>query len=193
MRSALQRSTDYRRLAPIYWETRWYRVLTRFRSTQMLRGLERREAEAAAREHARRLAEGTRRRVQKAVTRVGGQNLSKPQIAQEIARSAFSQARGGVIARTESRLQVAESRIRRLKRAGATRVLLSDGPGCGLRTHDDPRKANRRIVPLSVYERYPLAHPNCRRRVVRAILPVSGARSLNITVQAAERRGVVAR
>jgi hypothetical protein len=40
---------------------------------------------------------------------------------------------------------------------------LMDGPGCGLSSHKDPRKANGLILPLDEAARYPTSHPNCRR------------------------------
>lgn len=38
-----------------------------------------------------------------------------------------------------------------------------DGPGCGLASHQDPRKANGLILPLAEAEQFPLSHPRCRR------------------------------
>lgn len=38
-----------------------------------------------------------------------------------------------------------------------------DGSGCGLRSHDDPEKANGLILPLEQARLYPLAHPRCGR------------------------------
>jgi hypothetical protein len=40
---------------------------------------------------------------------------------------------------------------------------LLDGPGCGVTSHQDPRKANGLIVTVEEAARYPLAHPRCRR------------------------------
>jgi hypothetical protein len=38
-----------------------------------------------------------------------------------------------------------------------------DGLGCGLSSHDDPRKANGLILPTDEARLYPLAHPRCGR------------------------------
>lgn len=40
---------------------------------------------------------------------------------------------------------------------------IMDGPGCGLASHQDPRKANGLILPLAEAEQFPLSHPRCRR------------------------------
>lgn len=40
---------------------------------------------------------------------------------------------------------------------------IMDGPGCGWTTHEDPLKANGRIVRLDEAREHPLSHPNCRR------------------------------
>ena len=40
---------------------------------------------------------------------------------------------------------------------------IMDGPGCGLTSHDDLRKANGMIVDLETARAHPLAHPQCRR------------------------------
>jgi hypothetical protein len=40
---------------------------------------------------------------------------------------------------------------------------LLDGPGCGLSSHDDPRKALGMVVDVETAQMYPTAHPNCRR------------------------------
>lgn len=38
-----------------------------------------------------------------------------------------------------------------------------DGSGCGLRSHEDPEKANGKILTLDEARLYPLAHPRCGR------------------------------
>jgi hypothetical protein len=40
---------------------------------------------------------------------------------------------------------------------------LMDGPGCGLASHRDARKANGLILTVDEAARYPLSHPRCRR------------------------------
>lgn len=37
----------------------------------------------------------------------------------------------------------------------------SDGPACGLRSHNDAEKANGKVYPLAVARQYPIAHPRC--------------------------------
>jgi hypothetical protein len=53
-----------------------------------------------------------------------------------------------------------------------------DGPACGWTSHDDPVKANGRIVPLDTAREHPLSHPNCRRSTTPRpdILTASDAR-----------------
>lgn len=38
-----------------------------------------------------------------------------------------------------------------------------DGAGCGLTSHQDPRKALGRVVDKDTAAKYPISHPNCRR------------------------------
>jgi hypothetical protein len=42
-------------------------------------------------------------------------------------------------------------------------VEILDGPGCGLTSHRDARKANGLILELGEAEQWPLSHPRCRR------------------------------
>jgi len=55
--------------------------------------------------------------------------------------------------------------VNRATEFGVTRFELFDGVDCGLRTHDDPEKANGMIVDAQTALAYPISHPNCRRSV----------------------------
>lgn len=50
--------------------------------------------------------------------------------------------------------------------AGAETFEIVDGIDCGLRTHEDPEKANGRIVTAQAAAAYPISHPNCRRSFI---------------------------
>lgn len=56
-----------------------------------------------------------------------------------------------------------------LSALGTKAVRISDGPDCGLKSHDDPQKANGMVMNLDDARRYTVAHPNC----VRDFAPVS--------------------
>lgn len=47
--------------------------------------------------------------------------------------------------------------------AGATKFIVSDGPGCGWADHNDPLQADGLIVSADDAGAYPIAHPNCVR------------------------------
>lgn len=157
---------DYRRLAPLdQLIERMARILLMGRSVP-----ERRRDQAFALERAELIARGTQKRLRDALARAGADE-TVAELAERLGRSAFSTKRAGVIARTERRYARANFVIQRLTDAGADRVLLADGPGCHLFTHTDGPIANGLVISLEQYEQHPLAHPNCRRRVIRALLP----------------------
>lgn len=72
------------------------------------------------------------------------------------------------IATTELNLFHNIAAVERYSGAGFTYVLISDGPGCGWTTHDDPDKADDTFRDVADVFAYPLAHQNCRRQIVPA-------------------------
>jgi hypothetical protein len=82
----------------------------------------------------------------------------------------FSESRARMIANTE--LGAAQNRgtAARWRESGMVRnVTIFDGEACGWSSHDDPDKANGKVVPLDVFEATPYAHPNC----IRSATPIS--------------------
>lgn len=49
------------------------------------------------------------------------------------------------------------------KAVGVELIELSDGPDCGLFSHGGTPLANGQIIPLELFQAFPLAHPRCRR------------------------------
>lgn len=82
----------------------------------------------------------------------------------------FSDGRARTIARTELAIASQASALASYTASGVVHgVRILDGDGCGLRSHDDPTKADGLIIPLDQMADIPhLAHPNC----VRAFSPV---------------------
>jgi hypothetical protein len=82
----------------------------------------------------------------------------------------LSEGRARTIARTELAIASQASALASYTASGVVHgVRILDGDGCGLRSHDDPTKADGLIIPLDQMADIPhLAHPNC----VRAFSPV---------------------
>jgi hypothetical protein len=72
--------------------------------------------------------------------------------------------RANLIAGTESRTFQNTATLEALDKGGVVRVRVTDGDGCGWRTHEDLDKAHGTKRPLADARRYTLAHPACRRR-----------------------------
>lgn len=68
-----------------------------------------------------------------------------------------------MVMRTETALAYNTGSLNQGERQGWDFYEISDGPGCGLRYHDDPDVAQGKVVKRETAERYPIAHPNCRR------------------------------
>lgn len=161
---------DVRKLSPMAWESRIFNALTDFDLFDGLQPFERREAFRAAREHSRLIAEGTRKRLIRSL-KAHADIDSRTELGNVVKDAVFGEGRAKLIAKTENRFLRSAVDIARYDAIGAQYVVLSDGPGCGLRSHDDRDKADGKTVKLSTYRKYRLAHPNCRRRVIRIILP----------------------
>lgn len=71
--------------------------------------------------------------------------------------------RAETIARTEMAYAAQEAAHDRYRAAGVQRVRITDGPGCGWTSHDDPDRANGSTRALWEAQMHPLSHPNCRR------------------------------
>ena len=185
----LRSSKDARKVAPLGRTTdKMYEALLREKAMDRLLPAERRAAEKAARSHARLIAETTQRKAIRILRKASADGIDDvEQIAGMLKDSAFTEGRAGVIARTEDRFLRAAVSVVRAEAIGAEYVVLSDGPGCGLRRHDDPDKANGKTVKLSTYMRYPIAHPNCRRRVIRTIVPDEEQEDLELSDEATRR------
>lgn len=65
--------------------------------------------------------------------------------------------------RTKVALAHAHASLSVYTAAGIQYVELTDGPSCGLLSHNSPPLANGMIVPVDLYQAFPLSHPNCRR------------------------------
>lgn len=70
---------------------------------------------------------------------------------------------GEMLFRTKTAVAFNTGTITRAREAGITRFEIFDGSDCGLRSHDDPDKANGMIVTAEQAAAWPIAHPNCRR------------------------------
>lgn len=96
------------------------------------------------------LSKALRERGVAAVTYVDGRRISIGQYAEMVVRTKTAEA-------------FQEGGMNTGERLGVDWWEILDGPGCGWTSHDDPVKANGRIVPLEEARQYPLSHPNCRR------------------------------
>lgn len=67
------------------------------------------------------------------------------------------------IARTESAFATNEAAAQEYAAEGIDQVEVFDGADCGWTSHDDPLKANGRIVSVAESQRTPISHPNCQR------------------------------
>lgn len=90
--------------------------------------------------------------------------------------TAFDRPRATTIARSELGHAANRSAVASFTASGVVvGVRIFDGDGCGLRSHDDPRKADGMVVPLAEMADIPsLAHPNC----VRGLAPIVDAAEL---------------
>jgi hypothetical protein len=76
--------------------------------------------------------------------------------------------RAQTIARSEMAVASSQTTHDRYAEAGVKHVDISDGPGCGWTSHEDPDTADGSRRTLAAYNAFPVAHPNC----VRLSLPV---------------------
>ena len=67
------------------------------------------------------------------------------------------------IARTESAFATNEAAAQEYAAEGIDQVEVFDGADCGWTSHNDPLKANGRIVSVAESQRTPISHPNCQR------------------------------
>lgn len=67
---------------------------------------------------------------------------------------------------THTVLAQAEARVREWSRFDVRFVELSDGVGCGLFAHKIGPLADGMIVPIELYQAFPIAHPNCVRSAI---------------------------
>jgi HK97 family phage portal protein len=90
--------------------------------------------------------------------------------------TAFNRPRAALIARTELGHASNRAALHSFTASGVVvGVRILDGDGCGLRSHDDPERADGVVVPLAEMGDIPtLAHPNC----VRAFSPIVDAAEL---------------
>lgn len=112
---------------------------------------------------------GTARDVVRAQLRVAiERNLSDAQ-TQRLIRGAVGQTyRAERIARTESAFATNDAAAQVYEAEGIDQVEVLDGVDCGWTSHDDPLKANGRVVSVAEARRQPISHPNC----VRAFAPL---------------------
>lgn len=68
-----------------------------------------------------------------------------------------------MLARTKAAEAYQEAGFLQTEELGIEYVELFDGIGCGLSSHQDPRKANGLILTVEEARRYVLSHPRCRR------------------------------
>lgn len=81
----------------------------------------------------------------------------------------WAHSRAYVIARTETAMVFNKSTIDSYKASGLVdQVETLDAPTCGWRGHNDPERAQGKIVSLDVARANPVSHPNC----IRAYAPV---------------------
>ena len=120
---------------------------------------------ATAGQNVRGINEETRRQLVKALQVARDEGLSVPQLANLIRRlPAFSPSRAETVARTELAYADNQGAAARYEASGLVdEVDLIDGPDCGLRSHDDPEKAQGLRVSLATFKEHPIAHPNCVR------------------------------
>lgn len=72
--------------------------------------------------------------------------------------------RAKLIAETETRTFQNNATLEGFEKAGLQKVKVTDGDGCGWRKHNDTDKAHNTTRELKDAKKYPLAHPNCKRR-----------------------------
>lgn len=68
-----------------------------------------------------------------------------------------------MLARTRSAEAYSVAGLQRMASEGVQWVEIGDGFGCGWTSHDDPDKANGKIVTVDEARGYPTAHPRCVR------------------------------
>jgi hypothetical protein len=62
-------------------------------------------------------------------------------------------------------------------------VTIFDGAACGWLDHEDPDKANGKVVSVDEFEANPYAHPNCVRSAVPILLDETPIRAQRQQVQ----------
>lgn len=67
---------------------------------------------------------------------------------------------------THTKLAMAESGLREWNRLGVQFVELTDGPECGLFSHRGLPLADGEVIPIELYQAFPVAHPNCIRGAI---------------------------
>lgn len=105
----------------------------------------------------------TRDRVAKVVQEAVRTGQSEEQLIRRLDQVVRSPARARLIARTEIQRASAFAQVAAFRRYGVTMVHISDGPGCGWVTHDDPDIADGSRRRIQDYWAHPLAHPRCVR------------------------------
>ena len=112
---------------------------------------------------------GTARDVVRAQLRVAiRRGLPNAQTEQLIRGAVGHVYRAERIARTESAFATNEAASQIYGKEGIDQVEVLDGPDCGWTSHDDPLKADGRVVSVAEARRQPISHPNC----VRAFAPL---------------------
>lgn len=114
------------------------------------------------------ISDTIRQRIASTIERGLRDGLSDREVARNLARVVGSEGRAATIARTEMALAAQEAAHDRYARAGVEFVDISDGPGCGWTSHDDPDLADGSRRTIQEANEYPIAHPRC----VRASFPV---------------------
>ena len=72
---------------------------------------------------------------------------------------------------------------------GVTHYQLIDGSDCGLTSHDDPNKANGKVVSAETALAWPIAHPNCGRSM-SARLDLAPTDSYDVIIPTANERAL---
>lgn len=115
----------------------------------------------------------TLRAIREVLVESGERGYSTWQIANGVPKDGFRglrsvvtetyRGRAEMISRTELSYAMQSAAHDRYEEARVSEVDVIDGPGCGLRSHQDPDKANGTRRTLILARQYPLAHPACRR------------------------------
>lgn len=112
------------------------------------------------------ITETTRQAVASALQEGQAAGEGVPQLAKRIEMvTEFARPRATAIARTELGHASNAAAMTSYRASGVVvGVRIFDGDGCGLRSHDDPEKADGKVLPLDQMSGIPtLAHPNCVR------------------------------